>query len=531
MTVHSKRAHFRVNLGGTAEVFQLLSHDEGFIVWIRAFFIAIKEGNNMITPSCETIMSLQKDYTTIPVCREVYADVTTPIALLRRLQSRSKRFFLLESVEGGEKWARYSFLGYDPILRAVCKDGCVTLEGAQNKTVQTDAPLDVVREVLRDYRSPQLAGLPPFTGGFVGYFAYAMLAYAEPTLKIRRGESSDFDLLLFDKVIAFDHLKQKIVLIVNMKTDNVMENYGRACAELQAMAALVADGSPLPAAQPLDTPHFTCNVSEEQYADIVERTRQHIFDGDIFQAVQSRRFVSPYSGSMLSAYRVLRTTNPSPYMVFFSVDGDEIMCSSPETLVRLQNGRLTTFPVAGSRPRGATDEEDLALERELLADEKELSEHNMLVDLGRNDLGRISKIGSVEVTQYMKIHRYSKIMHICSQVEGEIAQGFDACAAIEAVLPAGTLSGAPKIRACQMIEEMEPDPRGVYGGAIGYLDFAGNMDTCIAIRMATKTGGTVCVQAGGGIVADSVAHSEYMESFHKARAVMQALQNAAEVDG
>ncbi len=485
----------------------------------------------MITPGCDEIVKLAAEYSTIPVCREIYADMTTPIALLRRLQARSKRFFLLESVEGGEKWARYSFLGYDPILRATCKNGTVKFEGVQNRTVQTDKPLDVLREVLAGYRAPRIEGLPPFTGGFVGYFAYAMLGYAEPRLSIKRGDWDDFDLLLFDKVIAYDHFRQKIVLIVNMRTDSVMENYGRACAELESMAALVNDQSPLPPQQVTEQPQFTCNVTEAQYAEIVNKTREYIFDGDIFQAVQSRRFVSPYAGSLLPAYRVLRTTNPSPYMVFLSIDGDEIMCSSPETLVRLQDGRLTTFPVAGSRPRGATPAEDKALERELLADEKELSEHNMLVDLGRNDLGRVSEIGSVEVTEYMMIHRYSKIMHICSQVEGDLADGCDALDALASVLPAGTLSGAPKIRACEIIEELEHEPRGVYGGALGYLDFAGNMDTCIAIRMAARKNGVVTVQAGGGIVADSVPENEYLESANKARAVINAIERAAEVDG
>ena len=485
----------------------------------------------MITPGCDEIVKLAAEYSTIPVCREIYADMTTPIALLRRLQARSKRFFLLESVEGGEKWARYSFLGYDPILRATCKNGTVTLEGVQNRTVQTDKPLDVLREVLAGYRAPRIEGLPPFTGGFVGYFAYAMLGYAEPRLRIKRGDWDDFDLLLFDKVIAYDHFRQKIVLIVNMRTDSVMENYGRACAELESMAALVNDQSPLPPQQVIEQPRFTCNVTEAQYAEIVNKTREYIFDGDIFQAVQSRRFVSPYAGSLLPAYRVLRTTNPSPYMVFLSIDGDEIMCSSPETLVRLQDGRLTTFPVAGSRPRSTTPAEDKALERELLADEKELSEHNLLVDLGRNDLGRVSEIGSVEVTEYMMIHRYSKIMHICSQVEGDLADGCDALDALASVLPAGTLSGAPKIRACEIIEELEHEPRGVYGGALGYLDFAGNMDTCIAIRMAARKNGVVTVQAGGGIVADSVPENEYLESANKARAVINAIERAAEVDG
>ena len=514
---------------------RLLSHDTVMYREDESLFLfnlnSMWRLDTMITPSSDEIVKLAEKYTTIPVCREIYADMITPIALLRRLQTRSDRFFLLESVEGGEKWARYSFLGYDPILRATCRNGRVTLEGVENRTVETDKPLSVLREVLSRYRAPHIEGLPPFTGGFVGYFAYAMLGYAEPTLRIKRGAWDDFDLMLFDKVIAYDHLKQKIVLIVNMQTDNVLENYGKACASLEAMAALIGDQTPLPPLRVTAKPQFTCNVTEEQYTDIVEKTREYIFNGDIFQAVQSRQFTSPYADSLLSAYRVLRTTNPSPYMVFLSVDGDEIMCSSPETLVRLQDGRLTTFPVAGSRPRGKTEEEDKALERELLADEKELSEHNMLVDLGRNDLGRVSRVGTVEVTDYMMIHRYSRIMHICSQVEGDIAEQYDACDAIEAVLPAGTLSGAPKIRACEIIEEQESEPRGVYGGALGYLDFAGNMDTCIAIRMAAKKNGVVTVQAGGGIVADSVPHNEYMESANKARAVINALESASEVDG
>ena len=274
---------------------------------------------------------------------------------------------------------------------------------------------------------------------------------------------------------------------------------------------------------------FTCNVSKEEYCRLVERTKKYIVDGDIFQAVISRQFTSPYEGSLINPYRFLRTTNPSPYMVYMHIDGEEIMSTSPETLVRLQNGRVTTFPVAGSRPRGKTEEEDKELGKDLLADEKELSEHNMLVDLGRNDLGRIAKFNSVEVTEYMMIHRYSKIMHICSQVEADIKDECDGLSAIESVLPAGTLSGAPKIRACEIIEEMESEERGIYGGALGYLDFTGNMDTCIAIRMAVKKDGKVYVQAGGGIVADSVPEKEYEESANKAAAVMNAIKCAGEV--
>ncbi len=481
-------------------------------------------------PECDEIIKLAPDFDVIPVCREIYADVVTPITLLRKIAAVSDRYYLLESVEGGEKWGRYSFLGYDPVMRVTCRDGRVKIErdGAA-EVVETRKPLDVIREIMKGYRAPKLENLPPFAGGFVGYFSYAMIGYAEPKLQIKKGQFNDYDLMLFDKVIAYDHLKQKICIVVNMKTDKVMENYGKAAAEIQKMIGLIREGAVREIPLSDSKAEFTCNVSKEAYCRLVERTKKYIVEGDIFQAVISRQFSSPYRGSLVNPYRVLRTTNPSPYMVYLHIGDEEIMSTSPETLVRLQDGRLTTFPVAGSRPRGQTEEEDRALEAELLADEKELAEHNMLVDLGRNDLGKISKFDSVEVTEYQMIHRYSKIMHICSQVESEIRDDCDGLSAIEAVLPAGTLSGAPKIRACEIIEELEPAQRGIYGGALGYLDFTGNLDTCIAIRMAVKQNDTVYVQAGGGIVADSVPEREYEESANKAAAVMQAIQNAREV--
>ena len=484
-----------------------------------------------ITPDCNTILKLAEEYSVVPVCKEIYADITTPITLLRKISAISKRYYLLESIEGGETWGRYSFLGYDPIMRVTCRSNEVVVEKkGKQETYQTEKPLEIIREIMKDYRSPKLEGMPPFTGGFVGYFAYSMIGYAEPVLKIKKGTFPDYDVMLFDKVIAYDHLKQKICIIVNMKTDRIMENYGEATAEIAKIAAMIKNASIPEFPKEIENINFTCNVSKEEYCSVVEKTREYIKDGDIFQAVISRQFTSPMKGSLLNAYRVLRTTNPSPYMVYLHIDEEEVMSSSPETLVRLQNGRLTTFPVAGSRPRGKNREEDEELERDLLSDEKELSEHNMLVDLGRNDLGRISKFGSVDVTKYMMIHRYSKIMHICSQVESEIESSKDGLDAIEAVLPAGTLSGAPKIRACEIIEELESEERGIYGGALGYLDFAGNLDTCIAIRMAVKKDDKVYVQAGGGIVADSVPEKEYEESANKAAAVMQAIQNAEEVD-
>lgn len=485
----------------------------------------------MLKPDFETVKNMAQNYNTIPVSKEFYADVVTPITLLRRIAGISKRFFLLESVEGGEKWGRYSFLGYNPIMRVTCKDKVVTIEkDGKTEKINTEKPLNVLREILAKYKAPAVSEFAPFTGGFMGYFAYSMIGYAEPKLKISSGDFNDFDMMLFEKVIAYDHLKQKISISVNINTDNLEENYKNAEATINEAAKLINSEEPLPKLKAPKHTEFTCNFSKEEYCNVVEKTKEYIKDGDIFQAVISRRFEADFDGSLINAYRVLRTTNPSPYMVFMSIDGEEIMSTSPETLVRLQNGRLYTFPVAGSRPRGKTDEEDEELERGLLADEKELSEHNMLVDLGRNDLGRISDFNSVEVTKYKMIHRYSKIMHICSQVEGNIRPECDALDAIESVLPAGTLSGAPKIRACEIIEELEKCPRGIYGGALGYMDFSGNLDTCIAIRMAVKKDGKVYVQAGGGLVADSVPENEYLESKNKALAAINAIKACSEIE-
>ena len=487
----------------------------------------------MLKPTASEIQAYAADYSTIRLCREIYADITTPIALLRKIAQVSDRYFLLESVEGGERWGRYSFLGFDPIVHVTCKDHVVTTDytdGRPTQTVTTNAPNEVLRTLMAQYKAPRIEGFPPFTGGLVGYYAYRMIGYTEPTLNLRSSDVDDFDLMLFDKVIAYDHLSQKINVIVNMRTDDILENYGTARAEIEKIIRLIREPMPLPIPCSHCKPTFTCNVTKEQYCDIVNRTKQYIVDGDIFQAVLSRRFETPYTDSLLDAYRVLRTTNPSPYMVYLHQNDLELMSTSPETLVRLRNGRLATFPVAGSRPRGTTQAEDQALEADLLSDEKELAEHNMLVDLGRNDIGRLSEFGSVKVTDYQMIHRYSRIMHITSVVEGDIRPEFDAFDAISTLLPAGTLSGAPKIRACEIIEELEPCARGIYGGALGYVDFTGNMDTCIAIRMAVKKNGRVTVQAGGGIVADSIPENEYMESQNKAGAVISAIERAAEVD-
>lgn len=484
----------------------------------------------MITPSYLEIETLAKEYSIIPICTEIYADIITPITLLRKISQISQRYYLLESIEGGEKWGRYSFLGFNPIVHVTCKDSEIVIDNGKKKIVHSDKPFEVLRGLLEKYKAPKLPGMPPFTGGLVGYFSYEMIGYTEPILKLKSGEFNDFDLMLFDKVIAYDHLKQKISIVVNMQTDKVLENYEKTLSDIENLTRFITDPLPYQKLQTESKPVFTCNVSKEEYCRMVEKTKEYIVNGDIFQAVISRRFETDYKDSLLNAYRVLRTTNPSPYMVFMQNNEVQLISTSPETLVRLKGDKLSTFPIAGSRPRGKDQEEDDRLEIELLADEKERSEHNMLVDLGRNDVGKVSEYASVHVTDYMRVQRYSRIMHITSEVEGKIRKDKDALDAIEAILPAGTLSGAPKIRACEIIEELEKVPRGIYGGAIGYIDFTGNMDTCIAIRMAVKKDGKVSIQAGGGIVADSIPEKEYEESENKAKAVIEAIMKASEVD-
>ncbi len=484
----------------------------------------------MIKPEYAQVLELAKDYDVIPIFKECYADVITPITLLRKIARKSKRFFLLESIEGGEKWSRYSFLGFDPKARLYYKNGTLYIEGEGEAQIKTQKPYEILREYMSHYKNPKFEELPPFTGGLVGYYGYSMISVAEPVLKLKRDDSNDFDLMLFDKIIAYDHLKQKLIIMVNMKTNDCERQYRQAYEDIEKICELIASNDVLPAENSDKNVEFTSNFTEEEFCEMVEKTKEYIYDGDIFQCVVSRRFEADYESSLINAYRVLRTTNPSPYMVYLSIDDDEIISTSPETLVKLQNGVLNTFPIAGSRPRGKTKEEDIALEKELIHDEKELAEHNMLVDLGRNDIGKISEFNSVKVTEYQKVLRYSKIMHICSEVEGKLKNGLDAFDAIEALLPAGTLSGAPKIRACQIIEELEKTPRGVYGGAVGYVDFNGNLDTCIGIRMAVKHNKKVYVQAGAGIVADSVPHNEYLETMNKALAVINAVKNAGEVN-
>ena len=464
----------------------------------------------------------------LPVSCEILSDFTTPIETMKILKNVSTHCFMLESAWADRKWGRYTFLGFDPKLEITCTDGQMQIGSLR---FQTENPSEYLRQILADYKSPRFDYLPPFTGGLTGYFSYEYLGYREPAVRGSAEDTENFkdvDLMLFDKIIAFDNLRQKLILIVNMPLDDIEVGYHKAVLELRRLEELIRTGEKKqePGGRLLGkiTPLF----DREQFCAMVEKAKHHIREGDIFQIVLSNRLSAPFEGSLLNTYRILRTINPSPYMFYFSGTDVEAAGASPETLVKLQDGVLHTFPLAGTRPRGRTDEEDRLMEEELLTDEKELAEHNMLVDLGRNDLGKISKFGSVQVEKLHFIERFSHVMHIGSTVRGEIREENDALDAVEAVLPAGTLSGAPKIRACQLIGELENNKRGIYGGAVGYIDFTGNMDTCIGIRIAYKKNGKVFVRSGAGIVADSVPEREYEECINKAKAVMNALELAEE---
>lgn len=423
----------------------------------------------------QEILTYRGAYKVVPVADEMYADVRTPMEVFRIVRNISSHCYILESMEDSHNWGRYTFIGYDPQLGISCRDGQVQIRTGTTVSIKTTRPQD---------------------------------------------------LMLFDKVIVFDNLKQKIQLIVNVRLDDAEENYNRACLEIRRMKTLIKDGNPAPENPLILQSEFTPLFSREAYCRMVEKGKQYIHEGDIFQVVLSNRLEAKAKGSLLDTYRVLRTLNPSPYMFFFSGSDVEIAGASPETLTRLQDGKLYTFPLAGSRPRGRNAEEDARLCENLRNNEKELAEHNMLVDLGRNDLGKVSRFGTVCVERYLDIHKYSHIMHLGSTVSGEIQEGKTALDVISAVLPAGTLSGAPKIRACQIIDELEGRRRGIYGGAVGYIDFTGNMDMCIGIRLAYKRNDHVYIRAGAGIVADSVPENEYQECINKAKAVVLAVKEA-----
>lgn len=487
----------------------------------------------MIYPSLEEAKKIieKDDYGVVPICMELYADIKTPIETLKILKGVSSNVFILESVDNSHRLGRYTFLGYDPKLEITCYNHKLQIKTGTIINEEVSHPNKYIRKILRENKSPKIEGLPTFTGGLVGYFSYDYIKYGEPKLNLDGKDEerfNDVDLMLFDKVIAFDNYNQKIILIVNVKVDNLEVNYRKAEIELKSMADLIINGKTTENEKLKIKSNFKEYFSKEEYCNMVIKAKKYIKEGDIFQVVLSNRIEAEMEGSILDCYRVLRTTNPSPYMFYFYSNDVEIAGASPETLVKLENNKLYTFPLAGTRKRGISEEEDLEIERELLQDEKELAEHNMLVDLGRNDIGKIGEIGSVKVEKYMSIERFSHVMHIGSTVSGKIRKDKDSLDAIDAILPAGTLSGAPKLRACEIINELEGNKRGIYGGAIGYIDFTGNLDMCISIRLAFAKNGKLFIRSGAGIVADSIPENEYEECINKSKAVITALNIAKE---
>ena len=479
-----------------------------------------------IRPNLEEVKAYSKEYKTVPLSAELVMNYT-PIGIIKKIKTVSSHCFMLESREDNKMTGRYTFIGFDPKAEISCKDYEVSVIDGSGVLKVKDNPRTYIKKLLEEHKAPRLDYLPTFAGGLVGYFGYDYIKYSEPSLQLDvddDGNFKDVDLMLFDKVIAFDHLEDKMILIVNIQTDECEENYAIGVRELEIMKKIIEEQAIAEPEPPVLKSEFKPLFGGEEYSAMVNKAKHYIREGDIFQVVLSNRLEAEMDGSLLSPYEVLRSLNPSPYMFYFSSDDIEIAGASPETLVKLQDGTLYTYPLAGTRPRGKTPEEDHALEEDLLQDKKELAEHNMLVDLGRNDLGKISQFGTVKVDSYHKILRFSHVMHIGSTVRGEIRADKTALDAVDAVLPAGTLSGAPKIRAMQIINELENNKRGIYGGAIGYVDFTGNLDTCIAIRIAYKKKGRVFIRSGAGIVADSVPAKEHQECINKARAVVKAIE-------
>ncbi|MBO8194685.1 anthranilate synthase component I [Streptomyces oryzae] len=501
----------------------------------------------MTAPDLATFRTLAKDRRVIPVTRRLLADGDTPIALYRKLAQERPGTFLLESAENGRTWSRYSFVGVRSDAALTVRDGQAHWQGTPPVGVPTGGdPLAALRETVAALHTPrdlhQGGDLPPFTGGMVGYLGYDIVQRLE---KVGHHPDTVDDLalpeltmLLTSDLAVLDHRDGTVLLIANAINHNdldtgVDEAHAEAVRRLDAMTADLARPAPVEpvALPPSELPQSEARSGGATYQGWVEDIKERIRGGEAFQVVPSQRFEAPCTASALDVYRVLRATNPSPYMYLLRFDGFDIVGSSPEALVKVEDGRAMMHPIAGTRPRGATPGEDTALAEELLADPKERAEHLMLVDLGRNDLGRVCEPGSVEVVDFMSIERYSHVMHIVSTVTGQLAEGRTAFDALTACFPAGTLSGAPKPRALQIIEELEPTKRGVYGGCVGYLDFAGDSDTAIAIRTALLRDGTAYVQAGAGVVADSEPAAEDTECANKAAAVLRAVRTAERLGG
>ncbi|MGF6991625.1 anthranilate synthase component 1 [Lachnospiraceae bacterium PM6-15] len=460
-------------------------------------------------------------YRRLPLTCELFSDIATSVEVLHKFMNVSDHCFMFESASETKQWGRYTFIGYDPVLEVSSTD---VIEGS---------PKDYLSRLIAENKSPRIPGLPSFLGGLVGYFAYDYCKYEEPILDIPVEDSEgfkDFDFMLFDKLVIYDNFSQKMTLVVNIKNDNLEKRYQEGLQTLEQMKVIITRGKKksLPKGRLL-TPAKPL-FDEKAYTEKVLQVKERIREGDLFQLVLSNRLEAEFSGSLFDTYRLLRTINPSPYMFYFSSKDMEVAGASPETLVKVMGSEVLTYPLAGTRRRGQNDLEDKDLEQELLADEKEKAEHNMLVDLGRNDLGKICDFGSVEVKDYLQVLRFSHVMHLGSTVQGRLRTDKEALDALGAVLPAGTLSGAPKVKACQLIAQLENNKRGIYGGAIGYLSLTGDLDTCIGIRLAYRKNGKVFVRSGAGIVADSDPHKEYVECLNKAEAMLVALTGSERME-
>lgn len=486
-------------------------------------------------PTLEEARRISKGYKRIPIALEVLSDTHTPIHLFLSVQAKYDKCFLLESAQNGEQWGRYSFIGFAPKAEIQFKNGQMTVSGDLGVTTQAlQNPIAYIQQVIEQYKSPVVLNLPRLTGGLVGYFAYDTVRYIEP--KLCRPPTDDLQMpdghfLLCDEIIAFDHLRHKTLIIVNVPTQGDFDaNYAAAQSRAKQIAAemLVSScGTATKSAQ--GEMQISSNITRDDFMGMVQKAKEYIRNGDIFQVVLSQRFEVDNPPDAFDTYRMLRAGNPSPYMYFFRLGDISIAGASPEMLLSAQDGVIATRPIAGTIRRGIDEAQDLQLENRLLSDPKEQAEHTMLVDLGRNDLGKVSQFGSVEVTQFMKVERYSQVMHLVSDVKGRLCHDKTALDALMAVLPAGTLSGAPKVRAMKIIDELESRQRGLYGGTVGYLGFDGNLDTCIAIRTVLYTHGKAYVQTGAGIVADSVAENEFEETQSKAKAMLKALQEARDL--
>jgi len=469
-------------------------------------------------------------YNRIPLTVEMLTDLDTPLSVYLRLANRPYSY-LLESVVGGERFGRYSFIGLPARTRLTVRGWQVAVEsdGEVVESLETSDPLRFIHEYQARFRVAARPGLPRFCGGLVGYFGYDTVRYIEPRLENSVNPdplgTPDIQLLLSEELAVFDNLCGQLFLIV-YADPNQPDAYAKARQRLVALSLQLRQPATAPAMAPAVAAAAQSEFGETSFKQAVEQARRYIYDGDIMQVVLSQRLALPYSASPLALYRALRTLNPSPYMFYFDLEDFQVVGASPEILVRLEGDTVTVRPIAGTRPRGKTRDEDEALARDLLADPKELAEHLMLVDLGRNDVGRVAQTGTVRVTEQMMIERYSHVMHIASNVEGRLKPELGAMDVLRATFPAGTVSGAPKVRAMEIIDELEPTKRGVYAGAVGYLGFNGDMDVAIAIRTALVKDGTLYVQAGAGIVADSVADNEWTETQNKARAVLRAAEMA-----